>query len=448
MVLSVFSRYLINQPSITKFELRKLNQLSIVSLISQSRFNCTQSNFHSYSYSHSHSHLHNHIYNSICRNSVFNLNKNNKQFSTTSFNFKERTMSDVISIPNLPKLQYAQVFSVSNGPLEYKQIPVPVPGEDEILINVKYSGVCHTDLHAYKGDWPLATKSPLVGGHEGAGVVVAKGNHVTNFELGDYAGIKWLNGSCLSCEFCKSSYEPNCPEALLSGYTVDGTFQQYAIAKAIHAAPIPKNVELAKVAPILCAGITVYKALKESNAKPGQWVAITGAGGGLGSLAIQYAKAMGLLVLGIDTGDEKSVSAKKLGAEEFVDFAKYNEEGLVEYIQKVTNGGPHAVINVATAEKPIELSTRYVRTKGTVVVVGLPAHAQIKSDVFWSVVKSITIKGSYVGNRTDSDEALNFFARGLIDIPIKIVGLSELPKVYNLMEEGKITGRYVLDTSK
>lgn len=357
-------------------------------------------------------------------------------------------MSDVISIPNLPKLQYAQVFSVSNGPLEYKQIPVPVPGEDEILINVKYSGVCHTDLHAYKGDWPLATKSPLVGGHEGAGVVVAKGNHVTNFELGDYAGIKWLNGSCLSCEFCKSSYEPNCPEALLSGYTVDGTFQQYAIAKAIHAAPIPKNVELAKVAPILCAGITVYKALKESNAKPGQWVAITGAGGGLGSLAIQYAKAMGLLVLGIDTGDEKSVSAKKLGAEEFVDFAKYNEEGLVEYIQKVTNGGPHAVINVATAEKPIELSTRYVRTKGTVVVVGLPAHAQIKSDVFWSVVKSITIKGSYVGNRTDSDEALNFFARGLIDIPIKIVGLSELPKVYNLMEEGKITGRYVLDTSK
>jgi propanol-preferring alcohol dehydrogenase len=346
----------------------------------------------------------------------------------------------------IPKTQWAQVFDKTGGPIEYRQIPVPIPGPDEILVNVKYSGVCHTDLHAWKGDWPLDTKLPLVGGHEGAGVVVAKGDQVTNFEIGDYAGVKWLNGSCLSCEFCNNGFEPNCAHALLSGYTVDGSFQQYAIAKGIHAAPIPKGTDLARVAPILCAGITVYKALKESNAKPGQWVAVTGAGGGLGTLAIQYARAMGFRVLGIDAGEIKAALTKRLGAEVFVDFTTTPD--IVSEVVKITNGGPHAVINVAAAEKPLELSCRYVRPRGTVVLVGLPAHAYVKSEVFSTVVKSISIKGSYVGNRADTDEAIDFFSRGLVDSPIKIVGLSQLPEVFELMQKGEIAGRYVLDTSK
>ncbi|KAK9355864.1 chaperonin 10-like protein [Lipomyces doorenjongii] len=358
----------------------------------------------------------------------------------------ESTTDSITMTSGIPKTQYAQIFEKTGGPIQYREIPVQAPGPDEILVNVKYSGVCHTDLHAWKGDWPLDTKLPLVGGHEGAGVVVAKGDQVTNFEIGDYAGVKWLNGSCLSCEFCINGHEPNCPHALLSGYTVDGSFQQYAIAKAIHAAPIPKGTDLAKVAPILCAGITVYKALKESDAKPGQWVAITGAGGGLGTLAIQYAKAMGLRVLGIDTGDVKSKMTQALGAEVFIDFARTPD--IVAEVIKVTNGGPHAVINVAVAEKPFEMSCKYVRPRGTVVVVGLPAHAYVKSEVFSTVVKSITIKGSYVGNRADTDEAIDFFSRGLVESPIRIVGLSELPKVFELMEKGEIAGRYVLDTSK
>ncbi|KAK9461034.1 chaperonin 10-like protein [Lipomyces oligophaga] len=347
---------------------------------------------------------------------------------------------------SIPKTQKAIVFEKSGGPLLYKDIPVPTPGPDEILINVKYSGVCHTDLHAWKGDWPLDTKLPLVGGHEGAGVVVAKGDNVTNFEIGDHAGIKWLNGSCLSCEFCNLGFEPNCASALLSGYTVDGSFQQYAIAKAIHAASIPKEADLAQVAPILCAGITVYKALKESGAKPGQWVAITGAGGGLGTLCIQYARAMGLRVLGVDTGAPKEALATELGAEIFVDFAKTPD--IVSEIIKLTNGGPHAVVNVAAAEKPFSLSCQYVRPRGTVVAVGLPGNAYIKSEIFSTVIKAITIKGSYVGNRADTTEAIDFFVRGLVSSPIKVVGLSELPQVYELMSKGEIAGRYVLDTSK
>lgn len=215
---------------------------------------------------------------------------------------------------SLPDKQWAQVVEKKGGPPVYKQIAVPKPGPDEILVKIRYSGVCHTDLHAMKGDWPLPLKLPLVGGHEGAGVVVAKGELVNEFELGDHAGIKWLNGACMTCEFCRQGEEPLCPNPQLSGYTVDGSFQQYAIGKAALSSNIPKDVALDAVAPILCAGLTVYKGLKESGIRPGQTVAIVGAGGGLGSLALQYAKAMGLQVVAIDGGDEKKAMCEKLGA--------------------------------------------------------------------------------------------------------------------------------------
>ncbi|GME90991.1 hypothetical protein B5S28_g304 [[Candida] boidinii] len=345
----------------------------------------------------------------------------------------------------IPEKQMAVIFETNGGPLEYKEIPVPKPKPTEILINVKYSGVCHTDLHAWKGDWPLATKLPLVGGHEGAGVVVAKGESVTNFEIGDYAGIKWLNGSCMSCEYCEQGHESNCPDADLSGYTHDGSFQQYATADAIQAAKIPKEADLAEVAPILCAGVTVYKALKTANLQAGQWVAISGAGGGLGSLAVQYAKAMGYRVVGIDGGADKGELVKSLGGEVFIDFTK--EKDLTKAIQDATNGGPHGVINVSVSEAAISQSCDYVRSTGKVVLVGLPAGAVCHSPVFQHVVKSIEIKGSYVGNRADTREAIDFFSRGLVRSPIKVVGLSELGDVYEKMEKGAILGRYVVDTS-
>lgn len=346
----------------------------------------------------------------------------------------------------IPKTQKAVVFEKSGGPLLYKDIPVPTPKPHEILINVKYSGVCHTDLHAWKGDWPLGTKLPLVGGHEGAGVVVAKGDGVTNFEIGDLAGIKWLNKTCLTCEHCMDNHESNCPEADLSGYTHDGSFQQYATADAIQLAHIPPGTDLAGIAPILCAGITVYKGLKTANLKPGDWVAISGAGGGLGSLAVQYAVAMGYRVIGIDGGTEKGDLVRSLGAEEFVDFQ--SSEDVVKEIIHKTKGGAHGVLNVAVSELAITQSTQYARSTGKVVLISLPAGAVAKSPVFDHVIKSLSLLGSYVGGRADSAEAIDFYVRGKVHSPIKIVGLSELEKVYELMEAGKIAGRYVLDTSK
>uniref|UniRef100_L2FLK0 alcohol dehydrogenase n=1 Tax=Colletotrichum fructicola (strain Nara gc5) TaxID=1213859 RepID=L2FLK0_COLFN len=322
----------------------------------------------------------------------------------------------------VPTEQWAQVIEKTGGPAVYKKIPVQKPGPDEVLINVKYSGVCHTDLHAMMGDWPLDTKMPLVGGHEGAGVVVARGELVKDVEIGDHAGIKWLNGSCF--------------------------FQQYAIAKAAHVARIPKDVSLEAVAPVLCAGITVYKGLKESGVRAGQWVAIVGAGGGLGSLALQYAKAMGIHTVAIDGGAEKAEMCKKLGATAFVDFT--TSSNLVEDVKKATPEGlgPHAVILLAVSEKPFQQASEYVRSRGTVVCIGLPANAYLKAPVFDTVIRMINIKGSYVGNRKDTAEALDFFQRGLINAPYKVVGLSQLNDVYEMMKKGAIAGRYVVDNSK
>ncbi|KAL6950960.1 alcohol dehydrogenase [Hanseniaspora vineae] len=348
----------------------------------------------------------------------------------------------------IPKTQKAVVFYKNGGELTYEDIAVPKPKSNELLINVKYSGVCHTDLHAWKGDWPLPVKLDpyLVGGHEGAGVVVAMGDNVKGWKIGDYAGIKWLNGSCMNCEECELGNESNCPMADLSGYTHDGSFQQYATADAVQAAKIPKNCDLAEIAPILCAGITVFKALKTADLAPGQWVAVSGAAGGLGSLAVQYAKAMGLRVVGIDGGEGKKELFEKCGGEVFVDFT--SEKDIPAAIIKATNGGAHGVINVSVSEKAIEQSTQYVRSNGTVVLVGLPAGAVCKSSVFDQVVKSYKIAGSYVGNRADSREAIDFFSRGLVRSPIKIAGLSELPRIYDEMIAGKILGRYVVDCSK
>jgi alcohol dehydrogenase, propanol-preferring len=287
---------------------------------------------------------------------------------------------------SIPQTQKAIIFETSGGPLLYKDIPVPTPKANELLINVKYSGVCHTDLHAWKGDWPLDTKLPLVGGHEGAGVVVGMGSNVKGWKVGDYAGVKWLNGSCMSCEYCQKSAESNCAEADLSGYTHDGSFQEYATADSVHAARIPQGTDLAAISPILCAGITVYKALKTANLAAGQWVAIVGAAGGLGSLAVQYAAAMGYRVLGIDGGAEKGEFAKSLGAEAFVDFT--TSKDMVADIQKITNGGPHGVINVSVSERAVSQSVEYVRPTGTVVLVGLPAGAKVVAPIFDTVVKN------------------------------------------------------------
>lgn len=306
-------------------------------------------------------------------------------------------------------------------------MPVPRPGPDEVLVHVLYSGVCHTDLHAMLGDWPVAPRLPLIGGHEGAGVVVARGALVGEVAVGDRVGVQFINGTCLECAFCHCAAEPLCRGARLSGYTVAGTFQQYAVARAAHLARIPAGCALDAVAPILCAGVTVWRGLKESGARPGQAVAVVGAAGGLGTLAIQYARAMGLDVVAVDVGPDKEAACRALGAAAFVDFA--------------------AVLLVAAREEPFRHAVHYVRPQGTVVCIGLPPGATLHLPVFDTVLRMVSVKGSYVGNRADTAEALDLFRKGLIKAPFKTVGLSKLCDVYRMMQDGNLTGRYVLDTA-
>lgn len=259
-------------------------------------------------------------------------------------------------------------------------------------------------------------------------------------------GLKWLNGSCGSCNLCLEGFEPNCAKATCSGFSVDGSFQQYAIGKAAHVARLPKDCDMAGAAPVMCAGITVYKALKVSECKPGQWLVLSGAGGGLGHLALQYAVAMGMRVIAIDAGQEKKQLCEKLGAEVFIDFTKVKD--MAAKIMEITVEGAHATLIVATSEKPYTEAIEYLRPQGVMTCVSLPADAFIKANVFWTVLKSIKIKGSYVGGRADTVEAIDFFNRGLVKPIYTVRGLSELDAIYKEMAAGQIAGRVVVDCSR
>ncbi|KAL2001447.1 hypothetical protein VTN02DRAFT_1763 [Thermoascus thermophilus] len=351
----------------------------------------------------------------------------------------------MLTMATIPETQWAQVLEQKGGPVVYKQIPVKKPGSDEVLIKIRYTSVCHTDLSVKKGQlMPDAVKIPVVGGHEGAGVVVAKGDLVTEVDIGDHAGIRWIHSSCLTCKFCEMGDEPLCPRAQLSGCTVDGTFQQYAVAKAAHVSKLPKNVPLESVPPILCAGLTTYKGLKESGARPGQTIAIVGAGGGLGAMAQQYAKAMGLRVIAIDGGDAKRAICEEMGAETYIDFTKTPDVPSAVRAATPSGLGPEAVLLLAAVEKPFQQATSYVQSRGTIVAIGMPSGAVLSGPVLDIVVRMIDIRGSYVGSRLDAAEAIDFFARGAVKSRVQVVPLQELERVFELMEQQKIAGRYVL----
>ncbi|EST07927.1 Alcohol dehydrogenase GroES-like protein [Kalmanozyma brasiliensis GHG001] len=339
------------------------------------------------------------------------------------------------------------IFDKQGGPVSVKDVPIQRDlKRGEALVRVIYSGVCHTDLHAMLGDWPLDNKLPLVGGHEGAGVVVALGEGADQFvKIGDRVGIKWIATSCLNCSFCRTGAEPNCPHAQCSGFSVDGSFQKYAVSYANHLSIIPDGLPLDQAAPILCAGVTVYKALKEAQLLPGQWVAIPGAGGGLGHLAVQYARAAGYRIIAIDTGDDKRQLCESLGAEKFIDFK--TSKNLVEDIKAATPDGfgPQAAVVAASGAAAYEQALDYIRPRGVLVAVGLPGQADIKANVFFTVFRSVRIVGSYVGNRQDAQEALDIAASGRVKTTFKTLGLSQLPQVFDDMHSGKIAGRIVLD---
>lgn len=333
----------------------------------------------------------------------------------------------------------AAVVSEFKKGLDVQVVPKPKPGPGQALVKIEACGVCHTDLHAAHGDWPVKPKLPLIPGHEGVGVVEEIGEGVTAVEVGDRVGIPWLYSACGECDYCLSGKETLCLDQENGGYSVDGAYAEYCLAAADYVAKIPDSLSSVDAAPILCAGVTTYKALKVSGAKPGDWVAIYGIGG-LGHVALQYAKAMGFNVVAVDIADEKLTLAKELGADETVNGLK---EDPVEAIQSRL-GGVQASISVAVTKKAFEQAYQSVKRGGTLVVVGLP-NDELPIPIFNTVLNGVTVKGSIVGTRIDMKEALDFAARGKVKAQIETAPLSEINNIFGKMEQGKINGRIVLE---
>jgi alcohol dehydrogenase, propanol-preferring len=342
----------------------------------------------------------------------------------------------------IPKSMQAAVVEKFGEPLVLKEVPVPTPGPGQALVEIMASGVCHTDLHAADGDWPIKPTPPFIPGHEGAGTVVALGPGVTHLKEGDRVGVAWLHSACGHCEFCRTGWETLCLEQKNSGYSVNGSFARYALAQADYLGRIPDALSFVDAAPILCAGVTTYKGLKETDTRPGEWVVISGAGG-LGHVAIQYAKAMGMHVAAVDLGPEKMALAKKLGAEITID-AKTQDPA--KEIQKQI-GGAHGVLVTAVSTAAFKQAIGMLRRGGTCVLNGLPP-GEFPVSIFDVVLNRYTIRGSIVGTRQDLQEALAFAAQGKVKATIETLPLASINDTFSRLKNGKVNGRVVLDIAE
>lgn len=339
----------------------------------------------------------------------------------------------------MPKTMKAAVVTAFGKPLEFREVEVPTPGAGQVLVKIAASGVCHTDLHAAQGDWPVKPNPPFIPGHEGVGHVVAVGAGVTHVKEGDRVGVPWLYSTCGHCEHCLGGWETLCESQQNTGYSVNGGFAEYTLADAGYVGRLPDNVGFVEIAPILCAGVTVYKGLKMTDTKPGNWVVISGIGG-LGHMAVQYARAMGLNVAAVDVDDRKLDLARRLGAEVTVNA---REQDPAAYLKKEI-GGAHGALVTAVSPKAFEQAIGMTRRGGTIALNGLPP-GDFPLSIFDMVLNGTTVRGSIVGTRLDLQEALDFAGEGKVKATVSAEPLENINDIFARMHEGGIEGRVVID---
>ncbi|USZ48923.1 alcohol dehydrogenase AdhP [Halomonas sp. DN3] len=333
----------------------------------------------------------------------------------------------------------AAVVRQFGQPLTLEEVEVPRPARGEVLVKIAASGVCHTDLHAAHGDWPVKPNPPFIPGHEGVGEIAAVGEGVNHVKEGDRVGIPWLYSACGHCEHCLGGWETLCESQQNTGYSVNGGFAEYAIADAGFVGHLPSNVGFVEIAPVLCAGVTVYKGLKMTDTRPGQWVVISGIGG-LGHMAVQYAVAMGLNVAAVDLADDKLELARRLGATVTVNALKEDPVAAI----KRDIGGAHGALVTAVSPKAFEQAQGMVRRGGTIALNGLPP-GDFPLPIFDTVLNGITVRGSIVGTRQDLQEALDFAGEGKVKATVSTDRLANINDIFGRMIDGKIEGRVVLD---
>ena len=321
--------------------------------------------------------------------------------------------------------------------LSIESMPIPVPGPHQALIKVEYTGVCHTDLHAARGDWS-APGLPFIPGHEGHGPVVALGPDVSCVRIGDDLGGTWLGAACGTCAYCLAGNEQLCPTQRNTGYSFDGSFAELMLVDTRYAARIPAGVDPIAVCPILCGGLAAYSALKATGARPGQWVVISGIGG-VGHLAVQYARAMGLRVAAVDVDESKLALARKHGAE--VTVNALTQSPGTELTAQV--GGAHAALVTAASTQAYADALAMLRRGGTVALVGLPP-GMFSIDIVDLVRRGLTVRGSNAGSRLDLEEALALYAAGVVDPTVTLRPLAAINTVLAELASGQSDGSAVL----
>jgi propanol-preferring alcohol dehydrogenase len=326
-----------------------------------------------------------------------------------------------------------------NKPLKLEQRPIPDPGPGQVLVKIEASGLCHTDIHAAHGDWPVKPNPPFVPGHEGVGIVERLGEGVTNLRVGDRVAIPWLGWACGDCEFCTTGWETLCEHQKNSGYSIDGGWGEYALAYASYVGKVPGSIDPFEAAPLACAGVTTYKAVKVSGARSSDLVAVFGVGG-LGHLALQYAQIAGAQVVAVDLTDEKLQMATELGASYTVNA---RSEDPVKFIKAL--GGADAAIATAVSPKAFEQAFGSLRRGGTLVFVGLPADNQVRLPIFETVLNGIKVVGSIVGTRVDLQEVFELHAAGRTKVRYETRRLDDVNEAIREVENAEVEARLVFD---
>ena len=331
----------------------------------------------------------------------------------------------------------AAVVHDFGAPLNMERVPMRPLEAGQVRVKIEASGLCHTDIHAAHGDWPVKPAPPFVPGHEGVGVVTELGPAVSEVAVGDRVGMPWLGYACGVCDYCVSGWETLCLDQKNTGYSVDGGFGEFATAYSGYVVKVPDGIDPFDAAPLTCAGVTTYKAVKLAGTRAADLVAVFGVGG-LGHLAIQYANIEGGRVIAVDITDEKLELARDLGAEFTVNAAR---EDPVEMIQHL--GGAHQAIATAVSPRGFEQAYQSLRRGGTLVLVGLPAENEIDLPIFETVLNGITIVGSIVGTRTDLRRVFDLHAAGKTRVIRETRPLDQVNAAIADIEAGKVAARIV-----
>jgi propanol-preferring alcohol dehydrogenase len=333
----------------------------------------------------------------------------------------------------------AAVVTSFDQPLEIQEVPTPNPGHGEVLVKVETSGLCHTDIHAAHGDWPVKPQPPFIPGHEGVGIVDRLGKGVKGLSEGDRVAVPWLGWACGACELCASGWETLCSKARYNGYSVNGGFAEYVVAEADFVGRVPDAIDPLDAAPLTCAGVTTYKAVKVSGARSSDLVAIFGIGG-LGHLAVQYATIAGATVAAVDLMDAKLDVAKALGASYTVNSSLQDPAAELQAL-----GGADVAIVLAGSPRAYEQAFACLRPNGTLVGVGLPADNTMQLPIFETVLRGIKIVGSLVGTRVDLKETFELHADGRTEIVRETRSLEEVNESMAQVLHREIEGRLVFD---